>query len=393
MAGRRTPRGRRVWRRARESDPLPTTSPPASAAPIPTELHLGQTFALVFDPDIGRVVLINGATEQGPDLPTELWSWSGSAWELLDASGPPARSFAAVARDPVRGTIVVHGGLPAGGEIGDAFDETIEWDGRDWSVRAVTEAGPGPREGAGLAFDADAGKLVLFGGSVGSDQQADTWTWDGTTWSLVAETGPRPRFVSLMTEDRATGGIVLQGGHWVDGDDGDFLADTWRWDDGAWQEATDGDGPGPRVNSPGTWDDRLEGVVMFGGGTGMEAPFGADTWLWRDAWAETPAEVGPSPRNGHALAYDTARGVLVLAGGIDRPGGTQVLDVWELDADGWSEVMAPTIRASPRRDGAGSVDGLPGVVRDRAADTGSTSGYRRTKTEAAPEGAASLLSR
>ena len=60
-------------------------------------------------------------------------------------------------------------------------------------VRARRDrSGPGPREGAGLAFDADAGKLVLFGGSVGSDQQADTWTWDGTTWSLVAETGPRP---------------------------------------------------------------------------------------------------------------------------------------------------------------------------------------------------------
>ena len=106
-----------------------------------------------------------------------------------------------------------------------------------------------------------------------------------------------------------------------------------------WQEETDGDGPGPRVNSPRTWDDRLQGVVMFGGGTGLEAPFGADTWLWDGEWAELRTEAGPSARNGHALAFDTARGVLVLVGGIDQPGGTQVLDVWELDADGWREAM------------------------------------------------------
>ena len=86
-----------------QGSPPPSASPPESAAPVPTELILGQTFALVDDPDVGRVVLVNGATEQGPDRPTELWSWSGSAWELLDASGPPARSFAAVARDPVPG--------------------------------------------------------------------------------------------------------------------------------------------------------------------------------------------------------------------------------------------------------------------------------------------------
>lgn len=327
------------------TSPPATPSPPASApsesaAPVPAELVLGQTFALVDDPSIGRVVLVNGATEQGPPRPTELWSWDGAAWELIDASGPPARSFASVSRDPVRGTIVVHGGLPTVGGIGDAFDETLEWDGTDWTVH-TPDVGPGPREGAGLAFDALSGQMLLFGGSVGADPQGDTWTWDGSAWSLVAETGPRPRFVSLMSEDRATDGIVLHGGHWVDGNDGGFLSDTWVWDDGAWQEAAAGDGPGPRVNAPGTWDDRLDGVVMLGGGTGEDAPFEVDTWVWRGGWAEIGEPDGPTGRNGHALAFDSARGVLVVVGGIDRPGGTQVLDVWELDADGWREVLPP----------------------------------------------------
>ncbi len=304
----------------------------STPGPLPTELIVGQTFGLFYEPRLQQVVLVNGAFEDGPARATELWAWSGAAWELVDAAGPPARSFAAMGRDPERGVLVVHGGIGPGGE---AFDETLEWDGRDWTV--ITPLGPGAREGAGMAYDADARRMVLFGGALDGTQEADTWTWDGTSWERVATAGPRPRFISLMTEDRGTGDVLLQGGHWIDGNDGDFLADTWRWNDGAWHEVADAAGPGPRVNSPGAWDERLGGIVMFGGGTGLDTPFAADTWLWRDAWARSPTPTAPSPRNGHAVAYDVKRKVLVLMGGIDRPGGSQRLDVWELGADGWRQ--------------------------------------------------------
>jgi hypothetical protein len=314
----------------------PTPAPESPTPPaFPTGLVLGQTFALFYDPALERVVLVNGAGETGPPRPTELWSWTGSTWELLDAAGPLARSFGAVGRDPERGVLVVHGGIVSASE---PFAETLEWDGRDWTVHQGAGAGPGPREGAGLAWDARSSRMLLFGGAVGSEQLGDTWAWDGATWTQVADSGPRPRFVSLMTEDRDTGDILLQGGHWVDGNEGDFLADTWRWDGDAWVEVTADVGPGPRVNSPGAWDERLGGIVLFGGGTGLDTPFAADTWLWTGAWAEVGAAAAPSARNGHAMAFDAKRGVLVLVGGIDRPGGAQALDVWELDANGWREV-------------------------------------------------------
>ncbi|HSK53016.1 MAG TPA: kelch repeat-containing protein [Clostridia bacterium] len=320
---------------------LPSSSPPASAAP--TELVLGQTFGLVYDPMVERVLLVNGAIERGRSRSTEVWTWTGEAWELLDAAGPEARSFAAIGRDPARGVVVVHGGLDADGT---AFDETLEWNGREWTVHEGNGRGPGAREGAGMAHDTTHDRMVLFGGALGPEQRADTWAWDGRSWERVADTGPRPRFVSLLAEDRATGDILLQGGHWVDGDDGGFLADTWLWDGAAWREAVgpaaDGTGLGPRVNAPGAWDGNREGIVLVGGGSGADAPFAADTWLWRDgAWSEVPVSDGPSPRNGHAIAFDERRRVLVLVGGIDRPGGSQTLDVWELDAAGWREVLAP----------------------------------------------------
>jgi hypothetical protein len=318
-----------------QGSPAPTAvseTPPA----LPTQLVLGQTFGLAYDPVLEQIVLVNGTGEGDPARPTELWRWSGTAWELIDAAGPPARSFAAVARDPQRGVIVVHGGLDGRGQT---FDETLEWDGRDWTVHAAGADGPGPREGAGLAWDATADRLVLFGGAVAGEQPADTWGWDGAAWERLATAGPQPRFVSLMTEDSSTGTVVLQGGHWVDGDDGDFLGDTWRWDGTSWVRPEVAGGPGPRVNAPGAWDERLGGIVLFGGGTGLDTPFGADTWLWSEGWEQVPTDAAPNARNGHALAFDAKRQVLVLVGGIASPGGRQRLDVWELDADGWREAL------------------------------------------------------
>ena len=100
-----------------------------------------------------------------------------------------------------------------------------------------------------------------------------------------------------------------------------------------------GTGPGPRVNAPGAWDERLGGIVMHGGGEDEAGTMSTDTWLWQDGWTRLETPTAPTPRNAPALAFDSKRQVLVLIGGIDRPGGTQRLDVWELDANGWREAL------------------------------------------------------
>ena len=315
--------------------PVPTTEAPQSAPPTTPaserELRLGQTFGLVYDPEIERVVLVNGAQESGPAKPTELWTWDGTAWGLLDDSGPEARSYGSVARDPERGVVIVHGGMSSSGV---RFDETLEWDGETWTTAAAGDEGPGDREGAGLAWDPATNRMLLFGGASNEELPPETWSWSGTDWTQVADSGPRSRFVNLMADDHSgDGGVLLQGGHWVEGDGGGNLDDTWHWDGEAWTEVTQGagTGPGQRVNSQGAWDERLVGIVMFGGGQGPTPDTGTnDTWLWTtdDGWTQLDTPTAPSQRNAHGLAFDSKRQVLVL--------------VWELGADGWREVMAPS---------------------------------------------------
>ena len=54
---------------------------------------------------------------------------------------------------------------------------------------------PSPREFAAAAADPSTGHVVLFGGAPIS---ADTWTWDGTTWSPLSVVGPAARSSPVM---------------------------------------------------------------------------------------------------------------------------------------------------------------------------------------------------
>ena len=42
---------------------------------------------------------------------------------------------------------------------------------------------PAGREGAAIAYDAEHGETVLFGGVSASTRYGDTWIWDGTDWT------------------------------------------------------------------------------------------------------------------------------------------------------------------------------------------------------------------
>ena len=208
--------------------PTPTASvKPSPAAPVgspsalPTELVLGQTISAYYDPQVERVVLVNGAAEQGPAKPTELWSWDGNAWELLDASGPEARSFGGVARDPNRGVVVRAGrDFQLGDRVRrDARVGRHRLDGPSGGRRG-TRATRRPRACLGLGSE----QMLLFGGGSNLELPPETWGWDGSAWTQVADTGPRPGFVSLMTEDHSgDSDVLLHGGHWVEGNDGGFL--------------------------------------------------------------------------------------------------------------------------------------------------------------------------
>ena len=123
---------------------------------------------------------------------------------------PPARSDAAMAFDADHGVVVMFGGRDRGGDLGD----TWTWDGDSWTQQHPATS-PSARSGAAMAYDAAHHIMVMFGGyqmgmySPNSGPQQETWTWDGSTWHRVATAHQPAALEAGMAFDQATGQLVL----------------------------------------------------------------------------------------------------------------------------------------------------------------------------------------
>lgn len=78
-------------------------------------------------------------------------------------------------------------------------------------------------------------------------------------------------------------------------------------------------------------------------------------------WEKELPALAPSPRDGHAMAYDSARGVTVLFGGFSYDGRSHIFgDTWEWDGVTWS--LRSTVGPSARYYTAMAYDELRGVT-------------------------------
>src|SRR5262249_12266836 len=125
-----------------------------------------------------------------------------------------------------------------------------------------------------LAYDSARGVTVLFGGTGYADYLADTWEWDGTTWTQRIS-GPSARTLHAMAYDSARRVTVLFGGTGAG-----YLADTWEWDGVNWMQRSPSSNPPGRIYHALAYDSARGVTVLFGGrGNGSATPLG-DTWEW-----------------------------------------------------------------------------------------------------------------
>ncbi len=228
--------------------------------------------AMAYDPATGTVVLFGGLGRNG--WLGDTWTWNGTTWtKQAPATSPPPRGYASMAYDAATGTVVMFGGFNnRRGGGASLFDGTWTWDGTTWTRQAPATS-PRARFDATMAYDPATGTAVLFGGE-GNGKLGDTWTWDGTTWTQQAPaTSPPAREDASMAYDAATGNVVLFGG--AGGSTLQALADTWTWDGTTWTKQHPATSPPARQNAAMAYDAATGTVVLFGG-AGLD-----DTWTWR----------------------------------------------------------------------------------------------------------------
>ncbi|TMB92914.1 MAG: hypothetical protein E6J45_01185 [Chloroflexi bacterium] len=97
----------------------------------------------------------------------------------------------------------------AGGALGGYFGLRAA----GFGAGSGSTAAPSARMGAAMAYDAARETVVLFGGEGSRGALADTWTWDGSGWTLHhPATSPPARAGALMAYDPASRDLVLVGG-------------------------------------------------------------------------------------------------------------------------------------------------------------------------------------
>jgi hypothetical protein len=244
--------------------------------------------------------------------------------------------------------------LFGGGLFDPFFGDTWTWDGSQWSLRHPSIS-PSPRGQAAAVYDPNSQSVVLFGGGNSSGSLADTWTWDGSTWSQQQPTtSPSARQDAAMAFDPATGQLVLFGGNTVVGNMFAYSNDTWTWDGSNWTEQHPLAPPAGRDGATLIYDPASGRLLLFGGDTLNSLM--QDTWAWDGSqWTQLSPLHSPPARFHAASFHDPASGEPVVFAGFGTSGSHYLDDTWAWNGSDWAQVDTPVHPYG--RQGAGIADG------------------------------------
>lgn len=182
---------------------------------------------MAYDPVRQRVVLHGGLGTY--EKLADTWEWDGTRWAEVTPPnpGPGHRAEHHMYFDTVRGRIVLYGGDPEVITVADMW----EWDGTRWSRVTPKSFVPDARIGGVFVYDTHRRRSVLTTGLVFRGRWYDPGTtrvWEREYWNdevqVIGE--PSRRTGAAAAYDANNGRLVLFGGL----DDANFdtlLGDTW----------------------------------------------------------------------------------------------------------------------------------------------------------------------
>ena len=262
----------------------------AQLSPVGASPSARCRFAMTYDKARGKVILFGGYEDPTDRCLSDTWSLdlATQTWTDLSPAGPvpSARGWTQMVYDETNGKVILFGGW--GEDAGVDLNDTWAYDpvANAWTELHPAGDTPSPREPCPLVYDPASGRVILFGGTNDSTDNCtdDTWSFDlaTQTWTNLNPNGPGPyaRGWSSMVYDSVAGKVILFGG-WG----GSILDDTWAYDPAAneWAELTAvGTTPSARSSHCMVYDSAASEVVLFGGSSATDSPFG-DTWAFGSA--------------------------------------------------------------------------------------------------------------
>jgi cysteine-rich repeat protein len=285
---------------------------------------------IYFDPYRGRLV----RTRAPGTNPVQSEELIGTTWTPIAVEIATQR-YTAAAFDVRDGKAIMFSGESgAPGSTPLSTNDTWELTGRQWHEVTTTGTPPSTRYGHAMAYDAERGVVVLFGGAPAGVASNGTWEYNPVThvWSQPTLSGSPPpaRFEHAMAYDSTRKRVVMFGGRSAGVS---YLNDTWEYDGASWTQQTTATTPPARGTHGMAFDSKRSRIVMFGGfGTPVPA---ADTWVYDGTnWSTLIATNPPPAIANFGMTYDAGRDRVVLHGG---GGATSALnDTWELADSEWT---------------------------------------------------------
>ena len=290
--------------------------------------------AMGFDIARGRAVCFGGtffSPTGGSGFLGDTWEWDGVNWvPQIFATGPGARTGAHIVYDSLRSRILLLGGesnSPYGGPP-IQHGEVWSWTGSTWQL--VNSSAPGSSGGGCACFDSARDRLFWLPANAAHPHE-----WDGASWQQIITSGAPPaRARAAIAFDSVRGRVVMHGG--VNSNSGAPLDDTWEWSGSSWQykgQLSNSTWPGRYLQSM-YFDSLRQRVVMFGGyiivpngpystgpqPTSIEWEWGGASWVYAGA--------APQGVAGAGCAFDVARNVTWVFGGVDVS-GNGIIGTWQ----------------------------------------------------------------
>ena len=340
---------REVWEIDETSYACQDRSAPSNT-PLPRSNH-----ALAYNPATGKTYVFGGIdiNQQPFD---DLWEWDGKTWTQVVADvRPPARSDAGLAYDPVRKSLILYGGQSnqmTGMYYQTVFGDTWEWSSttRQWKQLSPA-ASPDPLYSHGMVTDTTRNKILLFAGmsdykylvppggvpAYTDPMRNEVWEWDGSsmTWTnrtpIVSSSSPSPRQYPILAYDEARQKLFVEESAQYSQYGSGSPSAFWEWDpiSAGWAMYDTGDYLYYGMPYVAVYDSTRRREVVYGDlwstTTGIHETWELDakgpTWYVR--------EIKNSPSSGYGLtmAFDRARGVVVLFGG--NANGYPTDETWE----------------------------------------------------------------
>ena len=379
-----------VWDGANWRQRFPAHSPPARSGA-----------SMAYDGVTKDVVLFGGGGAS--NLLNDTWTWNGNTWTQQQGPAPPARLGGSLSGDTAQHDVILFGGLTCPTPCTYFYqtydlNDTWSWNGTSW-VQQLPALSPPTRAAAALVDDPARQGVVLFGGANDRDgdpytfeSRADTWSWDGITWTEdKPSVSPPGRVLGNLAYDAANGALLLFGGQSQDGQIYGGIwgifdnqpDDFWSWNGATWTSRVS-PLPHPREAAGWVYDADRGVFVLFGGnrfdevsnslcGCGFPISLN-DTWTWdRHAWTRHDLSTAPPPRSVSSIAFDPAAHSVVLFGGDAQYGGVSLEgdflnDTWTWNGSSWTQRFPAT---SPEPRGMGVAIGAQGHQQNLAWDRAS----------------------